>query len=350
MKQGGSRWISPPLSFTRSSLARAEITVGELIDAHVRHAHTYYVDDAGKPTTEVANYETATTPLREMFGPIPADEFTPSKLKAVRSRMIGKGWARTNIYKHTSRVRSIFNWGVEEELVPAAIYQALRSVKGLKKGRSAAKESAPVKAVPDAWVNAIEKHVAPQVWALAQLQRLTGARGGELFKLRSIDLDTSGPVWTHTPKKHKTEHFGHKRIIYFGPKAIEVLRPFIAGRATDAYLFSPREGNAARQASGATKGQPRRPNQKPNSAKTARRVHEHYNRESYRRAIARGCKLAEAPHWHPHQLRHNAATLWRKTYGPDVALTLLGDKTTRMVDVYAEKDHEAAMRVVAQIG
>jgi hypothetical protein len=56
------------------------------------------------------------------------------------------------------------------------------------------------------------------------------------------------------------------------------------------------------------------------------------------------------PSWHPHQLRHNFATNIRREFGADAALTLLGDKTTRMIDIYAEKDGAKASDIIERVG
>jgi integrase len=58
----------------------------------------------------------------------------------------------------------------------------------------------------------------------------------------------------------------------------------------------------------------------------------------------------KAHRWHPHQLRHSFATRVRKEFGREVVGAMLGDTSPRMVDVYAERDAEAARKVAAQIG
>ena len=45
--------------------------------------------------------------------------------------------------------------------------------------------------------------------------------------MRACDIDMSGKVWLYRPARHKTEHHGHGRIIALGPKAQEVIRPFL---------------------------------------------------------------------------------------------------------------------------
>jgi integrase len=58
----------------------------------------------------------------------------------------------------------------------------------------------------------------------------------------------------------------------------------------------------------------------------------------------------KAHRWHPHQLRHNAATVLRKEYGIEVAKIILGHATLSATQVYAERDLEKAREVVSKIG
>ena len=73
-------------------------------------------------------------------------------------------------------VRQIFTWGAENELVPASIVEAQRSVAGLRYGKTTARETEPVRPVPVAYVDAVLPHVAPQIAAMIELQRVTGMR------------------------------------------------------------------------------------------------------------------------------------------------------------------------------
>ncbi|WP_254511472.1 hypothetical protein [Anatilimnocola floriformis] len=89
-------------------------------------------------------------------------------------------------------------------------------------------------------MDAIKPHVPPQIWAMIELQRLTGMRPGEVTIMRTCDLDTTGRVWVYTPSHHKTEFHGHSRHVYLGPRAQEVLRPWLRTE-TEAYLFQPKD-------------------------------------------------------------------------------------------------------------
>jgi hypothetical protein len=101
--------------------------------------------------------------LKIRHGSTPARDFSPLKLKAVRQAMIDAGLSRTTINQRVRRIVRVFKWAASEELVPAAVYQALKTVSGLPKGRSEARESEPVKPVPDALVEAIRPRVGRQV-------------------------------------------------------------------------------------------------------------------------------------------------------------------------------------------
>jgi integrase len=186
---------------------------------------------------------------------------------------------------------------------------------------------------------------------MIELQRLSGARPGEICQMRTCDLDTSGRVWVYTPGSHKSEHHDRQRHIYFGPQAQSILRPWLK---TDlaAYLFSPREAMEVRWAeqrrNRKTKVQPSQ--QCRRAQKPEKRPGDCYTTDSYRMAITKGCDKAGVPHWHPHQLRHNAGTRLRKEFGVDIARIILGHTSPIVSEIYAELDKEKALAVVGKIG
>ncbi len=95
--------------------------------------------------------------------------------------------------------------------------------RGTEKDRCDARESEPVKPVPQEYVDAVQPYVSRQVWAMIQLQLLTAARPGEILKMRPWDIDRSEKIWVYAPAEHKTAHHGHERKIYIGPKG-QILR------------------------------------------------------------------------------------------------------------------------------
>ena len=195
-----------------------EVTVVEIIAGFWEHAKTYYRQPDGTPSSELKNLRDALRPLRRLYGHTPAAQFGPLALKAVRQAMITQGLCRTSINRRVGRLKHVFKWAAENELVPPAVYHGLQAVAGLKAGRSDARESAPVRPVPEDHVRAVLPHVSRQVGAMIRLQLLTGMRPGEVVAVRGIDLDTTGRVWTYRPQRHKTLHMGHERTVYLGPR------------------------------------------------------------------------------------------------------------------------------------
>jgi len=141
------------------SAAPEAITVAELVAQFWKHAETFYRRPDGTPTSELTTYKYAVRPMVELYAGIRVSEFGPKSLKTVRTRMIGLGWCRSHINKSVSRLRSVFRWGTENELVPPSVLHALQSVKGLARGRSDARESLPRLPVPVADIQAVREHV-----------------------------------------------------------------------------------------------------------------------------------------------------------------------------------------------
>ena len=83
---------------------------------------------------------------------------------------------------------------------------------------------------------------------MVRLQLLCSCRPAEICILRPSDVDTSGDVWLYRPETHKNEHHGRERVICFGPRAQEILNPWLENRAADDYCFSPAEAEADRNA------------------------------------------------------------------------------------------------------
>jgi hypothetical protein len=136
------------------------ITVAEVLAAYLVHAERYYADAAGNPTSEVTSVKRSIKPVRELYAATPAAAFGPRALAAVRQHMIDLDWCRSLVNKRIDRVKRAFRWAVAEELVPAATYEALRTLPGLRRGRTEAKESDPVRPVADAVVTATLPHLA----------------------------------------------------------------------------------------------------------------------------------------------------------------------------------------------
>ena len=303
---------------------------------YLEHVDSYYRKD-GKPTSEADSIRIALRPLIKLYGSMRAREFSPLKLKAVREAMIEVGWVRTSINRHVQRITACWKWAAENELVPVAVWTGLRSIAGLRRGRSKAKESVPVKPVPEAFVDAVHPFVTTPVWGAIQVQQFSGMRPGETLAMRGCDLNMSGKIWEYEPESHKTEHHGKRRLIFLGPKAQAVLQEFLK-TDLEVYLFSPRDGRADFVARSYRRGA------------ALKEVGDRYTIYSYRRAIATACIRAGVPHWHPTQLRPNAVTHLRREFGIEAARIILGHSTAFTTEIYAEVDHAKAREIVARIG
>jgi len=363
------------------------LSVSGLILRYLEFAMGYYRKD-GRPTSEIAAIRSAMRVLREHYGLTPVPEFGPLRLKAVREAMVSLGWARTTVNDGISRIRRVFKWGVENELVPAGVFQSLVAVSGLRKGRCDAREPDPVRPVDESVVNATLPHVPRVVSAMIRLQLLSGCRPGEIVILRPCDVRGEGDVWEYIPSTHKTQHHGQARRIYFGPRAQAILAEYLDDRPADSFCFCPAESEQARRVALSRSADSRPTSEWPRKRKAGRRLPgARYTSESYRRAITRACELAfEMPEdlqrprkaarggseaegpavlrrlrqqatawrqehcWHPNQLRHAQATMIRRQYGIEGAQTVLGHANLPTTEIYAEADFERARRIMAEIG
>lgn len=326
------------------------LTLNELILVFVQHARSYYRKH-GKVTREADQIAEVLRLVREQHGELPADGFGPVLLKELREKMIARDWSRNHLNKQVSRIVRMFKWGVENELVAPDTHARLAAVPGLKKGRSEARETEGVECVDDAVVDQTLPHLTDVVASMIRFQRLTSARPGEVCAIRPGDIDRSGEVWAYTPGSHKTEHHNRGRLIMVGPKAQELLRPFLQRQAGD-YCFTPAESEALRYAAiRAARKTPLRPRDRAAEARRAQRGYAPcYDTGTYRHAVQRGCKRAGVTLWAPHQLRHTAATLIRKRYGIEAAQVVCGHESADVTQVYAERDLELARRVALELG
>ncbi len=406
-------WIQrgrrPAVDQTQPSEVDAQIRVGGVVARFWTHAKETYpappVPEKRRPAGELGNHWDALRPLLRLFRDLPAAEFGPLKLKVVRDEMIRLDWCRNRINRQVGRLKHVFKWAVENEPVPPAVYEGLKTVAGLKAGRSKARETEPVKSAPPAVVAAVMKHLPPTGTAMVELQNLTGMRPTELCTLRTCDIDTNprpatddqdrqhaadaGAHWMYRPPRHKTAFRGHVRAVPIGPRAQAILGPFLKPDL-QAYVFSPAESEQDRHARmrerRLTDGTPLTPSQAARQPTPERKRPPglRYDRNAYRRAVQRACDAAFPPpgdvarrenetlkewkarltaeqraelkawrkahRFHPHQLRHGFAERVRQEFGAEAAQQALGHKTLKATEVYAERNEALAAKVASRIG
>ena len=192
---------------------RGGVTITELVYVYRQHSHKYYRKN-GELTREATIIDDALRILRKHYGTTLVETFGPVDLEKLREHMIDDlDWSRRFINKQVKRIILVFRWGVAKEIVPPERVHALEALVGLKRGRSRARETAPVECVADEVVDATLSHVPEVVGAMVRLQRVTGARPGEICAMRPCDIDRSKDVWKYVPQEHKTEHYDKQRNI-----------------------------------------------------------------------------------------------------------------------------------------
>ncbi|MBX3363922.1 MAG: site-specific integrase [Phycisphaeraceae bacterium] len=343
--------------------------------------------------------------LRQMDGSTRVAQYGPKRLRLLREAMISgdpaatpprKPWSRTTVNDRVRIVVAVFRWGVTQEMVPASVADALGMLEPLKRGRSRAKEGKKVGPVPEFLLEETMQHLPSPVRAMVRLQLLTGARPGEIVGLRGRDIDRDGRTGLLVARlsEHKTAHLGAEREVYFGPEAETVLEPFLRERNPNRPLFSPAEAEAERRArQHARRKTPIGYGNRPGTNRVEdpeRGPGDAYTVGSYRRAIQYACDRAFPPpahlrprengdgrretekqclarltdrekrelaewrrthRWHPHQIRHSAATRIRREFGLEAAQLVLGHSSAVITDaVYAERDQSKVVEVIRRVG
>ena len=181
-----------------------------------------------------------------------------------------------------------------------------------------------------------------------------------------------------------------------GQRCQMIIKPFLDQSEPDAYLFTPaavmtwvRERRRAARKTPLSCGNTSGTNRSKNARK---RPGGRFKVEAYWQSVTRACDTAFPPpvelarqkvagkkgkrwesptewqarlgpqtwaqleawhaahRFHPHQIRHTAATRLRSEFGLEAAQVILGHRTLTVTQVYAEKNIAAAENVMAKVG
>ncbi|MBI9017260.1 MAG: site-specific integrase [Phycisphaerae bacterium] len=338
-----------------NELKRQEL--GNVFEGNLKTLAKIYIEFAkgyypAETSSEASNVELSMRALiKSEFALNNACDFGPRKLKRVRQQMVDCGrLCRREINRRVNVIRRMFKWAVSEEMVPSSVYESLRTVEALKKGRTKAIDHEPVRPVPVEDVQATLQYVSPVISTMVQVQLLTGMRPGELVIMRPIDIEKScegfDGVWIYRPTdkktgdhKHKTAYLGKKREIYLGPEAQRLLKPYM-NRDPQDYMFKPVESIKA---------------VKKKMTGGYERLRESYMSDTYRKAIRYGVLQAmddgkiDKP-WTPYQLRHTAATRAEREFDIKTASAMLGHSSISTTLIYVEQDMTLAAKLAKRIG
>lgn len=361
--------IAPEGPVERTAVPAHQVEIVELCAAFLEHAITWYVKD-GEPTAQLGHVKQHIKILRDLYGSTPIANFGPTALQKIQRSLVLNSYSRPGVNSRIQGIRRIFKWGVAQELVPPSVYQALACVPGLRKGRTQASECPPVMPVDDETVDATLPFLPVVVADMIRFQRLTGCRPGEVRIIRPCDIDRSShDVWLYRPHSHKTEHHGRERIVYIGPQAQDVLRPYLL-RDAGAYCFSPTESMEKQlDRRHEQRVTPIKYGNRPGTNRVQhpkRRPRACFTKDALPRAVARAIQLANKQRteeakkagvepvlleaWTPARLRHTAATRVRRMFGLEAAQVTLGHAKADVTQVYAERDSELAREVAKKIG
>ena len=277
----------------------------------------YYRDRHGTPTKEHIQITYAMKALVELYGDLPAAEFTPQHLLAIQAWQAHKGYARSTVNHRIRRIKKLFKWAGQQGFVDPLIHHKLQVVEGLKAGRSEARETDPVAPVPWKDVEATLPHLPLWAQTAVLLMWHTGGRPAEILSMRRQDLDTTGKVWIYRPAHHKTAWTDRKREIYLNKAAQKVLKEWFRKSGLSGHLF---------------------PSNRPEG---------HYLPKDLWKRLKRATQKAGVDHWHPHQLRNSFATRVAKEAGLELAQMLLGHAHVRTTEVYVEADFARAKDFMA---
>jgi len=292
-----------------------DVLISELAAGFIQHAESRNMDKA-----DVGHFKTTIGYLVEVYGGLSVNEFSPKKLKIVRDQMVKAGTlSRPMINKYVGKIRTIFSWGIAEEVINPNIEHSLRALKALRKGEQGTIDRPPRKNVSDHVVERTLPFLSPTVSAMVQLQRMAGMRPSEIFCMRVGDIDRSrgNGLWYYMPGSYKTERYVGAIEFPFGEAEQKLIAPYLEGKKPSDSVFSPRQAvQERRDRERAERKSKRTPSQAERDRQRAKnpadRMGDFYDKSSYWRAVQHGIKKGnqhlpdeeQIPHWSPYQLRH----------------------------------------------
>ena len=326
------------------------VSLAELAAAYVEFAKRHYLRPDGRHTSSVDCIRMMTRAI-EPYLHLPVTSFGPLYFSQVLDSLAKKKYCRTTCNQVGKQIRLMVRWGVSQELVDASALVRLQSAKLLAKGRSDAVEPKKVRPVADEVIDKTLPFLSPVVADMVRLQRLTGARPGEVCDLTHASIDRSTEHWFAELPRHKTAYADKDRCLHFGPEAREILTPYL-NSPVGPYVFSPRQSEAIRRKEQRKKRKapifPSSDNRKRSGGR--RRFKNGYSMRVYEKAIERGARKAQVEHWAPNRIRHTFATDVRRRFDLDTARTLLNHANEKTTMIYAERDFAKARTVIEEVG
>jgi len=270
------------------------ISVGELAERWV----AWMEAQRGPRNSKASGARSVALDLCRQHAGLPAAEFGPRALHQVQRRLLDEGrHCRSGLNRRVRDIVGIWKWAVAEELVRAEAWQALSTVRPLRRGvgwenppRTAA-DAAAVEAVV-AYLHERGAHGAARC---VRFIRATGCRPGEAFHATPADFRLSESPPVYLVRDHKCAVHGMERVVVLNSAALAAVREALAeAPRTDAPLFPNRAGGR-------------------------------WEKTTLAHMVERACAALGVERWTPYQLRHLAATeAVNRTGSEAAAAALLG--------------------------
>lgn len=327
-------------------VADDSMPMASLCARYLMHCEATY---GRKSRGEYRNNADAVLHVIRHFATVRVVDFTPRVMRELQDRLANtkkkirtkagfietdENLSRKYVNSLIERVRRMFSWAVAEELVSGSQFHALREVKGLRRGRSAATETPKRQPVPLPHVAAVLRHVTKPIRVMLRVQVLTGARSDSICNAKPEQFDRSGDVWLWRPSVHKTQYIERDLVVAIGPRCQRVLKPYIDATPPTEFIFRPR------------------------STRNSSRYGARYKPHSYALAVERAIERANAtrppekqiPHWSPHCLRHSKGTEVNEQFGLEAAAAALGHDDLSATKLYRSKRLSLAKTVARETG
>ncbi len=305
-------------------------TVDDVCAAYCAHAREYYRRPDGSRTSEPANIEIGLRLFRKMFGRAVMCELTHQDMLKHRDALIRSGLARVTVNRRIDIAKRMVSWAFDEAFITSSVKVELSQVKRLKRGRSAARETEPVRPVDNFTFEQTLSFMVPNTADMCRVHRLTGMRPEEVCALSWSRIDTSQTPWVYRPESHKNEWRGMPRVILIGAQARAILEKY---RNMGERPFSPRVAILERMQQ---PGRNKYDHWDRRLGGVPQEIGEMWKPDSYRRTISYACRKAEVPSWGANRLRHAFATDVRRAFGYEACRAVLGHSNgARVTDRYS---------------
>ncbi len=204
----------------------SEATINEVFVGYMHHA----IAECADPRSARGNLHRirqASRALKRLYGSTLAGTFDAEWLPLVREAFIQRAYSRSYIRDLVNIIRDLFRRASTKKLISPETWHGLLAVKHLRAASGRVPEPREVRPVDPDRVRRIWRFLSRQVRATLAIQRVTGARPGEVRIMRMADIDTSRDVWAYRPRHHKTMHSDCKRVILLGPRCQRIIRLFL---------------------------------------------------------------------------------------------------------------------------